>query len=248
MTPEEREALKQHSDCIHTPEAVQIAITQVAEKITKNLSKANPIILSVANGGTFFSVDLFRKLDFPKEFDTVKLGSYQHNQPTEHLEWQLRPNPEKLAGRVVIICDDILDRGLTLAAVVAACQQAGAEAVYTAVLLDKHEKRVAGGHPQADFTGKTIDDRYVWGEGLDFDGQGREERGIWALKLAHLPHYTRPHESHPHDLPKQPRRSQRIGTSSTDYLGSGMFQSKKQRSLEEKDESSTNLRKAQKTQ
>lgn len=82
----------------------------------------------------------------------------------------------------MLIIDDILDEGHTLAAIVEYCRDAGAENVYTAVLLDKQHDRKAYPGMRADFTGLDVEDRYIFGYGLDYKGYWRNAAGIFALK------------------------------------------------------------------
>lgn len=85
-----------------------------------------------------------------------------------------------MAGRTVILADDILDEGYTLAALRDHCLAEGASRVLIAVLCDKrHERRVPG--VRADFVGVALPDLYVFGYGLDYHGQGRNMPDIWAI-------------------------------------------------------------------
>jgi hypoxanthine phosphoribosyltransferase len=85
-----------------------------------------------------------------------------------------------MGGRSVILADDILDEGYTLAALREHCLAAGARRVLIAVLCDKlHDRRMPG--MKADYVGVQLPDRYVFGYGLDYYGQGRNLPDIWAL-------------------------------------------------------------------
>jgi hypoxanthine phosphoribosyltransferase len=79
-----------------------------------------------------------------------------------------------LHGRTVVLVDDILDTGLTLAAASNAARVAGAAGVFTCVLLDKPARRRPEGLPAADLVGFRIPDRFVVGYGLDHDGRWRQ--------------------------------------------------------------------------
>ena len=85
-----------------------------------------------------------------------------------------------LQGRTVLVLDDILDEGNTLAAVLEYCRQAGAARVFSAVLVTKlHERLVKG--ITADFVGLEVEDLYVFGFGMDYKGYLRNLNGIYAL-------------------------------------------------------------------
>ena len=91
----------------------------------------------------------------------------------------------KMHGRTVIIVDDILDGGITLHAIRDYCQAQGAESIYTAVLVDKHEARVEGGLQTADFVGLTVANHYVFGYGMDYKEYLRNAPGIYVVAPEH---------------------------------------------------------------
>jgi len=95
------------------------------------------------------------------------------------VEWVSEPGIS-LAGRTVLVVDDILDEGNTLADVLRFCRASGAERVLSAVLIRKRHAR-RDPSVTADFTGLEVDDRYVFGFGMDYKGYLRNLNGIYAL-------------------------------------------------------------------
>ncbi len=91
-----------------------------------------------------------------------------------------------LKGRTVVIVDDILDGGVTLANIVAFCKVHEARNVFTAVLIDKKKPREKGGIEDVDFKGLIVDDRFVFGYGLDYQEYLRNAPGIYAVAEEHL--------------------------------------------------------------
>ena len=87
-----------------------------------------------------------------------------------------------LKGRKVLVLDDILDEGHTLAAIVEHLREEGADAVHTAVLVHKLHDRKASPGMRADVSGLDIEDRYLFGCGIDYKGYWRNAPGIYALK------------------------------------------------------------------
>ncbi len=87
-----------------------------------------------------------------------------------------------MAGRSVLIVDDILDEGTTLAAIIDYCKAQGASEVLTAVLVDKEHNRKARPDLKCDFTGMTVEDRFLFGYGMDYKGYWRNAPGIYAVK------------------------------------------------------------------
>jgi hypoxanthine phosphoribosyltransferase len=113
------------------------------------------------------------------QIDYLHATRYQDNTQGSELEWHRLP-ALSLHEREVLILDDILDEGATLAAVVAHCRAQGAARVLTAVLVDKrHERKVPGIH--ADFVGLRAVDRYLYGYGMDYRGYLRNAAGIYAV-------------------------------------------------------------------
>lgn len=84
--------------------------------------------------------------------------------------------------RPVLIIDDILDEGHTLAAIIDYCREQGAASVQCAVLVDKQHERKARPDLKADYVGLEVEDRYIFGYGMDYQGYWRNAPGIYAVK------------------------------------------------------------------
>jgi hypoxanthine phosphoribosyltransferase len=169
------------ADLLCSPGEVDAAFDRMAREITGELADRNPLLLAVMLGGMIPAARLVCRLDFPVDLDYVHATRYQGDVRGRDLDWVAHPR-ESLAERTVLVVDDILDEGVTLAAIVAHCREAGASAVYSAVLVDKDHDRKAAGLQRADFTGLTVPDRYVFGCGMDYRGQFRHLRGIYAVR------------------------------------------------------------------
>lgn len=167
------------ADLVCGAEAVDAAVSRVAEEITRTVSDTVPLVLSVMGGGVVFSGQLLPRLRFPLEFDYVHVTRYRGETSGGELEWIVQPRTS-VAGRVVLVIDDILDEGKTLAAIKQWLSDNGARAVYTAVLADKMVKSKKP--VQADFVGVTVPDRYVFGYGMDVHDAWRNLPAIYALK------------------------------------------------------------------
>ena len=169
------------ADLIHSAEAVSAAVSRVAREITAKLGDRNPLLLCVMRGGVPFAGHLMTQLDFPLEFDHLHVTRYGQDTSGGALSWRAAPwTPVK--GRTVLVLDDILDEGLTLAAIVERLQQLGAEACYTAVATDKLNGK---NKPiKADFVALTVPDRFVFGYGMDVRGAYRNLPAIYAMKEA----------------------------------------------------------------
>jgi hypoxanthine phosphoribosyltransferase len=152
----------------------------MATEIGARLAESNPLCLCVMNGGVVPTGQLLPRLDFPLQLDYLHVTRYRGETRGGDTHW-LREPGLPLVGRTILVIDDILDQGLTLAAIVAHCQAQGAREVYTAVLADKQAPRAPGGLARADFTGLRLPDRYVFGYGLDYREYWRNAPGIYAV-------------------------------------------------------------------
>ena len=180
LSPEEARRSLGEADLLYTPAQVDAALDRMAHGVAEDLSELNPLVLVVMIGGLFPAVKLLERLDFPLEVDYIHATRYRGGVRGGELQWRARPT-HALHERTVLVVDDILDEGTTLAAVVADCVQKGARKVYTAVLTDKQHPRERS-LERADFTGLPLPDRYVFGSGMDYKGFHRNVPGIYAVK------------------------------------------------------------------
>ena len=167
------------ADLIHSEQAVAAAVSRVAAEITAVLGETNPLVLCVMSGGVPFAGQLITQLLFPLDFDYLHVTRYGQDTSGGALSWRAAPwTPVK--GRTVLVVDDILDEGETLAAVRDKLLELGAASVLTAVLTDKANGLAKPIH--ADFTGMSVPNRYVFGCGMDAYGYWRNLPAIYALK------------------------------------------------------------------
>lgn len=176
---EEAHEYGRRADLLHDAEAVAAAFERMAAAITERLAYSRPLILGVMIGGIVPTGRLLPLLDFPLEVDYVHATRYRGDTHGQELVWLARPtNP--LSGRTVLIVDDILDEGRTLHGIIADCRARGARNVCSAVLVDKrHDRKYRG--IRADFVGLEVEDRYVFGVGMDYRGHFRNAPGIYAI-------------------------------------------------------------------
>lgn len=156
---------------------VSAAYDRLAVEISNVLAERCPVLLALMHGGVFAAVELSQRLDFPHEFDYVHASRYGQALTGGQLDWHVRPG-EHLRGRHVLVVDDILDKGHTLAAVLEALEEIGVERAYSAVLI---EKTLETPRPEADFVGMTVPDTYVFGCGMDYKGFWRGLPNIYAV-------------------------------------------------------------------
>lgn len=169
------------ADLIHSEAAVQAALEELAGRLRARLADSNPLVLCVMTGGVIFSGQLLPKLAFPLDFDYLHATRYGADIQGGEISWRMAPCTS-VKGRTVLVVDDILDEGITLAAVKDSLLHLGAAEVLLAVFADK-----LNGKPKpiaADFVGLTVPDRFVFGYGMDVDGAWRNLPAIYAMKDA----------------------------------------------------------------
>ena len=179
MDAHEATMLLARADLIHSAATVVAAISRVAREITVRLRDRKPLLLCVMKGGLPFAGQLMTQLSFPLDVDYVDVSRYGEATVGGTLCWRVEP-PTSVAGRTVLVVDDILDEGLTLALIRDRLLQMGAEACLTAVLADKLHGRTKP--LNADFVALTVPDRFVFGYGMDAYGAWRNLPAIYAMR------------------------------------------------------------------
>ena len=169
----------QQAELLYTHEQVQAALQRVAQQINAALADSHPLVLSVMGGAVVFSGQLLPLLDFPLDFDYVHVSRYGNARQGGEMQWKVEPR-ENVRGRVVLVLDDILDEGHTLAMLRERVLELGASRFYSAVLADKQHGREKPIH--ADFVGIELPNRFVFGYGMDIEGAWRNLPAIYAVK------------------------------------------------------------------
>lgn len=170
----------ENAECIYTKQQVDAALDNMAQAMSIKLRNSNPVFLCVLVGGIVPLGNLLPRLDFQLELNYIHISSYGLNNKAGQLNWKAEPTTD-LFGRTVVIVDDILDTGTTLRAAIDYCKTRGAKETYTAVLLDKRKPRKPGGVDEADFKALTVEDKFVYGYGLDYSEYLRNAPGIYAV-------------------------------------------------------------------
>ena len=165
---------------VHGREALDGAIARMGKRIDDSLNGEPAVFLSVMHGGLIFAGQLALQIKTDLLFDYIHATRYRGELTGGELHWIKKPDVA-LTGRIVILADDILDEGYTLRAIRNYCLERGAKHVLIAVMCRKDHDRTAPGI-HADFCGVDVPDKYVFGFGMDFHGQGRNLPGIYALQ------------------------------------------------------------------
>ncbi|HLA35212.1 MAG TPA: hypoxanthine-guanine phosphoribosyltransferase [Rhodocyclaceae bacterium] len=179
MNALEAKKLLDSADMVCDAEKSALAVRRIAAEIDEKLADAYPIVLAVMGGAVIFTGQLLPLLNFPLEFDYLHATRYDNATCGGALSWIVQPRV-CVAGRTVLVLDDILDEGVTLAAIVDYLQTMGAKQVFSAVFAEKildRPKPIA-----ADFVGVQLPNRYVFGYGMDVRGAWRNLPAVYAVK------------------------------------------------------------------
>jgi len=161
-------------------EELEKCFDEVAEKINNDFkdTKEIPILLCVLNGSVMFCSELMKRLDFPIEFSSVRLSSYEGTTSTG-VTRKVLGLTTSLKNRTVIAVEDIVDTGKTMVDLSALLKDAGAKDVRICTMLYKPE--VYKQQIPLDYIGKAIDNKFIVGFGLDYDQLGRNYKDIYIL-------------------------------------------------------------------
>lgn len=181
MSPEEATRLLENAEMLCPPDVVDRAVRRVASEISGAMGDSFPLVLQVMRGATVFCGQLLPLLDFPLELDYLHASRYGSATRGASIQWFVAPR-EDVVGRHVLVVDDILDEGITIAAVRDTLIENGARSVRIAVFCEKDTGRAKP--VQADFVGLHVPDRYVFGFGMDVRGVWRNLPAVYALDKA----------------------------------------------------------------
>lgn len=176
------ETIKQveaESDCLSDAKQLNDVLDIVAKNITDDLADENPLVLCVMTGGVIPTGHLVTRLSFPLQLDYIHATRYRGETSGGELHWIQEPSIS-LKDRTVLIIDDIFDEGITLYEIAKYCEAKGAATVKSMVLVNKVHDRKADYQP--DYVGIDIEDRYLFGFGMDYKNYLRNVNAIHAVK------------------------------------------------------------------
>ncbi len=160
------------------------ALDKLADKLNQQLKNEKPVVLCVMQGGLVFSGQLIPRLHCMLEIDYIHATRYNNQTSGSELLWKAHP-ATPLKNRTVLIMDDILDEGVTLQSIIQYCESQGATKVVSAVLLRKKHNRCVDHECDTALTENialTVEDEYVFGFGMDYNGLYRQLHSIYALE------------------------------------------------------------------
>lgn len=165
---------------LFSEEQLAFRVKELGRQLTEDYRGKNPLFICVLKGACVFFSDLIRQVECPVQLDFFTVSSYRGKNSTGVVTRDLSKLPE-VAGRDVVIVEDILDTGHTLFQLKEDIMSKAPASVKIAVLLDKESRREVKGF-RADYTGFVIDDLFVVGYGLDYEQDYRGLPYVGVLK------------------------------------------------------------------
>jgi hypoxanthine phosphoribosyltransferase len=167
------------ADLVCSEAQAAAAVERLAAEITSRLSAAMPLVLCVMGGGVVFTGQLIPRLRFPLELDYIHVTRYGGETRGGDIQWRVEPRAS-VRGRSVLVLDDVLDEGRTLAAIREHLLRQGAGEALIAVFCEKDLGRPKP--VRADFVGVVLPNRYLFGFGMDVNDAWRNLPAVYALK------------------------------------------------------------------
>lgn len=159
---------------------IEAKIKELASQLKTDYEGKRPLLIAILNGSFMFASDLFKELKFEAEISFIKLASYKGTKSTGHVVTAIGLDTD-ITERHIIILEDIIDTGKTLHSFLPQLQHQQPASLKVAVLLDKPEPRQF--EVPIDYKCFTIENKFVVGYGLDYDGLGRNISSIYQLEI-----------------------------------------------------------------
>ena len=165
-----------------TEEEVNKKISEVAAQINKDYEGKEVHLICILKGGVLFTCELAKRLTIPVSLDFMSVSSYGSDTKSSGVVKIIKDLDEPLEGKNVIIVEDIIDSGRTLAYLIEVLKQRNPKNIELCTLLDKPERRVKK-QVQVKYTCFTIPDEFVVGYGLDYDQKYRNLPYIGVVEV-----------------------------------------------------------------
>ena len=165
---------------LFSQQEITSAVDRLASEISRDYQGKIPVLIGVLKGVFVFMADLVRRLDLPLQIEFVRLSSYDSGRQTSGEVKMVQDLTCPIEGRDVLVVEDIIDTGLTVAFLLEYLQKQDPESLRLCALLDKPSRRET--QVKIDYLGLTVPDEFLVGYGLDYDQQYRNLPDIWALE------------------------------------------------------------------
>ncbi len=168
-------------EVLHSAEQIKARVAELGAKITNDYAVRNLVLIGVLKGSCVFMADLMREIDLKLSIDFMAVSSYKDGTVSTGDVEILKDLTNPIREKDVIVCEDIVDTGLTLFRLTEILESKGANSIKIATLLDKPEPRVKK-ELKIDYCGFQIPNKFVVGYGLDAAGRYRNLPFIAVVK------------------------------------------------------------------
>ena len=173
--------MREHVKIMFREEEVNQRIQEVADQINRDYGDTPLHLISILKGGAMFMCELAKRLTMPVSFDFMSVSSYNGTESSGVVRI-VKDLDESLENKHVLIVEDIIDTGRTLAYLIEVLEKRGPKDIHLCTLLDKPERRVKK-QVTVDYVCFTIPDRFVVGYGLDYDQKYRNYPYIGVVEF-----------------------------------------------------------------
>jgi hypoxanthine phosphoribosyltransferase len=175
------EFTNQNLEILYSPEQITARVAELGVEITRDYADKDLVVIGVLKGSVIFLADLIRSIDLKMTIDFMAVSSYKDGTVSTGDVEILKDLTNPIRGKDVIICEDIVDTGLTLFRLMEILGSRGANSIKIATLLDKPEPRIKK-ELKIDYTGFQIPNKFVVGYGLDAANRYRNLPFIGVVK------------------------------------------------------------------
>jgi hypoxanthine phosphoribosyltransferase len=175
------EFTNQNLEILYSPEQITARVAELGAEITRDYADKDLVVIGVLKGSVIFLADLIRSIDLKMTIDFMAVSSYKDGTVSTGDVEILKDLTNPIRGKDVIICEDIVDTGLTLFRLMEILGSRGANSIKIATLLDKPEPRIKK-ELKIDYTGFQIPNKFVVGYGLDAANRYRNLPFIGVVK------------------------------------------------------------------
>jgi hypoxanthine phosphoribosyltransferase len=162
-----------------TAEQIEARVEEMAREISRDLIGEIPVVVGILKGAFVFLADLVRAMNVPAEIDFAQISSYGDETESSGRIKVMKDISTPIAGRHVIVVEDIIDTGRTLHHYLNELRQRGPASVRLAALINKPERQEYT--PEVDYLGFTIPYGFLVGYGLDHAGMWRDLPGVYEV-------------------------------------------------------------------
>lgn len=170
----------ERKECVLSREQIAVRVSALGRQITDDYEGRDLLVVGILNGAFIFMADLVRQIPLPLEMDFVRVSSYGSGESSSGKVKFVKDIELPVAGRDVLLVEDIVDTGLTLLKVMESLQNRQAHSVRTCVFIDKSERREHS--VKIDYAGFRLGDGFLVGYGLDRGEQFRQYPDVHRLE------------------------------------------------------------------